>query len=574
MLQVRTIPERMMEWALLVTPPELFEAALLRFGFDAKRLALYGAVAVMLVLLAGIGAVPLWQRWPIRAILALGLGLWLLVMTVIMPLTSAGFFAIELIDGTKATVGGYLAVALAYAGAIALVRALVQDDEEAGDPIEFVDGPHWRLTSRRSAVGMLGGAAAVFGATVLLDRWGPKSRLAPVLVRDPQEPVPSGGIEHPNPHPNLVAPEPTRSVAVASSPIAAPVPSLSNSPSPSPPIVARAPEATLPEPPPPRQLARDKDGAALPSGRRPGELAELITSNEQFYVVTKNAGGDPTLRPDSWRLRIDGEVQRPVELDYATLRKLPAVEVTKTLECISNFVARCELAPFGCDLISTARWKGVRVAELLALAGGLKPGVVSLATIAADEFTTALPIEAALAEDTLLVYEMNGQVLPRDHGYPARVLVPGRYGMKNAKWVVALRAMSREFVDWYGQRSWSKQGIVKTMTRIDLPSPGAELPPGQHRLAGIAYGADRGVARVEFSVDDGQTWRESEIERAVGRDTWVRWQGSFSLAPGADLTIRARASDGTGAVQEEAFSLPQPDGGAGWPSIDVKAKQA
>ena len=125
--------------------------------------------------------------------------------------------------------------------------------------------------------------------------------------------------------------------------------------------------------------------------------------------------------------------------------------MTKTLECISNFVAKCELAPFGCDLISTARWRGVRVSDVLALAGG-RPGAASLATFGADEFTTSLPLEGGPGPETLLVYEMNGQVPPREHGYPVRMLVPGRYGMKNAKWVVALRVMNREFVDWYGQR--------------------------------------------------------------------------------------------------------------------------
>jgi DMSO/TMAO reductase YedYZ molybdopterin-dependent catalytic subunit len=309
---------------------------------------------------------------------------------------------------------------------------------------------------------------------------------------------------------------------------------------------------------------------ALASGRRPGELAELITRTPSFYVVTKNAGGDPVIRPADWRLRIDGAVQRSVELDYLNLRRLTSIEVTKTLECISNFTAKCELAPFGCDLISTAQWKGVRVSDLLDLAGGLQPGVVSVVAIAADEFTTALPVEAAMDDNCLLVFDMNGEVLPREHGYPARLLIPGRYGMKNAKWVTVLRAMKQEFVDWYGQRSWSKEGIVKTMTRIDVPAPGAQLPPGQHTVAGIAYAGDRGVLRVEYSVDDGQTWQPAELERLTGPDTWVRWRGQFSLPPAQTVGIVARATDGTGAVQEEAFSLPQPNGGAGWPRIEVK----
>ena len=119
--------------------------------------------------------------------------------------------------------------------------------------------------------------------------------------------------------------------------------------------------------------------------------------------------------------------------------------------------------------------------------------------------------------ETLLVYEMNGQVLPREHGYPARLLVPGRYGMKNAKWVVALRLVSRDFVDWYGQRNWTREGIVKTMTRIDTPAPEATLLPGEHRLAGIAYAGDRGIPRVEYSTDDGMTWQDARfIEPAAG----------------------------------------------------------
>src|SRR5207302_6335786 len=278
------------------------------------------------------------------------------------------------------------------------------------------------------------------------------------------------------------------------------------------------------------------DGAILPAGRRPGEFTDLITSNADFYVVTKNAGGDPQVQARGWRLRVEGEVNRPIELDYTSLRKLSADEVGCTRECISNFAAKCGVAPFGCDLISTARWKGVRVATILELAGGVKPNTTSVAVIAADEYTSALPVQVLMDPSALLVYEMNGEVLPREHGYPTRLLVPGRYGMKNAKWVVALRALSRDFVDWYGQRNWSRQAIVKTMTRIDYPAPGTVLPPGEHRIAGVAYAGDRGVAHVEFSVDGGDTWAFADLlEPAGGRDVWVRWQGQFTLPERAEL---------------------------------------
>jgi DMSO/TMAO reductase YedYZ molybdopterin-dependent catalytic subunit len=561
-LVVRTIPERVIEWLLLFVPPDQFEAALQRFGFDAKRYALYAAIAGTLLLLAALGAFALRRRWPTWAILGLGLGLWLFTMVVIMPLTDAGWFAIGLIDGTRAAVGGHLAVALTYAATLSIAAALLMRREHPADVRAAASG----APSRRSALLLTGGAVASLAVTFLAVRLMPR-RAAPtrVVVLDPQEPVPSGGIDQPKPHPNLVTTQenaPGPEAPTAGAPGSEPPPAAGPASTP----------ARFPEPRPARQLARDPDGAVLSAGRRPGQLSELITGNNDFYIVTKNAGGDPVLRAADWHLRIDGDVQRETELDYASLRNLPEVEATKTLECISNFVDECELAPFGCDLISTARWKGARLADVLELAGGLRPGVVSLSTISADEFTTALPVEVALDPGTLLVYEMNGEVLPREHGYPARILVPGRYGMKNAKWVIALRPLRREFIDWYGQRQWSKQGIVKTMTRIDTPARNAALPPDEHRIAGIAYAGDRGIDKVEFSADDGNSWQVAELlERPPGGDAWVRWEGRFTLKPGAEITLVSRATDGTGALQIREFSLPQPDGSSGWHHVKVKA---
>jgi DMSO/TMAO reductase YedYZ molybdopterin-dependent catalytic subunit len=588
-LGVRTIPERVMEGVLLFVPPDLFEALLRRFGFETKRYALYAVIVGMLLILAALGSVVLRQRWSTRATVALGIAFWLFTMVVIMPLTSAGYFAAELLDGRWAAVGGYLAVGLTYCAVLSAIRALShRRSGDARDEITESSG------TRRAAVFLLGGAVVTWGLTYLGAGLLPKSRTGTrVVVLDPQEPVPSGGIDPPNPHPKLVpapptaGPDPAPNLIVGSEwrPVPTPVaeatttvapkrdhtPAAESSPATSAPVSSEEPV----EPPAARPLARDNDGAVLPSGRREGELAGLITSNDDFYVVTKNAAGDPALRAADWRVTVDGDVQRPIDLDFDSLRKLPAVEVVRTLECISNFVDKCELAPFGCDLISTAHWKGTRLSDVLDLAGGLKPGVLSIVTFSADEFTTSLPIEAMLAPDSLLVYEMNGQPLPQEHGYPVRVLIPGRYGMKNAKWVVGLRPVRREVVDWYGQRNWSQQGIVKTMTRIDVPARGAALPPGHHRIAGIAYAGDRGIVMVEFSADDGKSWRPADLlEPAPGQDAWVRWQGSFTLQAGEERTLVSRATDGTGALQSEEFSLPQPNGSSGWHHAKVRATSA
>jgi DMSO/TMAO reductase YedYZ molybdopterin-dependent catalytic subunit len=461
---------------------------------------------------------------------------------VVMPLTSAGLFAMALLEGTAAAVLGYLAVSLSYAATLAVVHTRLRAET----------GPHRRprpaARERRTLLTVIGGAGVAYAATYASGLLQPVSARAPsILLVDPQEPVPSGGLDPLNSHPQSVAeqPEPAPTAVVGDTP-------------------------GLPEPGPARELQRDKDGAVLPSGRAAGQLAPAITSNRDFYIVTKNAAGDPNLRPNDWRLLVDGEVERRFQLDYATLRRLPAVEIAKTLECISNFVGKPFLAPFGAELISNAQWKGVPVRDILALTGGAKPSARWLAVFSADEYTCALPIEAALDPATLLVYEMNGEVLPREHGYPARLLVPGRYGMKNPKWVVGLRPMSREFLDWYGQRNWSKEGIVRTMSRIDSPAPGAKQPAGQNALSGVAYAGTRGIKRVEFSWDNGETWKDADLlEPPAGQDTWIRWRGSFEFSPGAKLTLVARATDGTDTIQDEPFTLPEPNGGTGWPHVEI-----
>jgi DMSO/TMAO reductase YedYZ molybdopterin-dependent catalytic subunit len=602
--QVRSLPERMLEWMLLFVPLDMFGAMLGAFGFEAKLYALYGSVLFSLAGLTLGGAFALRSGLQRPALAAIGPALWLFAMIIVMPLTSAGLFARDLVGGAAPTVLGYLATCLAFSGVLALFLPVDQEQERVSRsvdamlrqtagfgptaeplPVEWATpasaqpGPVGPLAalSRRAALVGIGGSAAALGATVVVARQR-GSALPRVVILDPQEPLPSGGVEPPKPHPEVVAQrvdavEPARPspTPAGASPVAAPAATATPAGG-----EAARPQPTRAASPTPvkRQLARDKDGAVLPSGRRPGDLAEFVTPTDKFYVVSKNAAADPELAADEWRLVVDGDVNRAIQLDFASLTRLPTVEVTKTIECISNFVAKCELAPFGCDLMSTATWKGVRLADVINLAGGLKPGVVALAAIAADEFTTALPIEAAMDPNTLIVFEMNGEPLPREHGYPARILVPGRYGLKNTKWVVALRPMRREFVDWYGQRNWSKLGQIKTMTRIDMPAPNAVLPPGDHRVAGVAYAGDRGIAKVEYTVDGGKSWRAAELldPSAAGKDTWVRWEGKVTLAPGAELTVVSRATDIGGAVQAEEFSLPQPDGGSGWHSLFLKAK--
>src|SRR3954454_19877528 len=164
-LVVRTVPERMMEWLLLFVPLDIFEAGLLRLGFDAKLYALYAAFGVTLSLLAALGTLVLLRRWSLGVILAIGVGLWLFVMLVILPLTGAGAFALELIDGTRANIGGYLAVALVYAAILAAASAWLTHDSP---PASSTSTILTTAPSRRAALLLFGGALTSYLATLVM----------------------------------------------------------------------------------------------------------------------------------------------------------------------------------------------------------------------------------------------------------------------------------------------------------------------------------------------------------------------------------------------------------------------
>ncbi|MBV8083636.1 MAG: molybdopterin-dependent oxidoreductase [Chloroflexi bacterium] len=545
--QLRTLPERLMETFLLVIPPDQFEAAIERFGPMAKDFALIGTYVVMALVLAVIGACAA-RYLPVWGILGMGVVLWLLAGAVIFPITGGGLFATGLLLQSPLLVNlVYLGIGLAYACCLLAARLGPAAPSEAASGAE----------TRRVFLTGVASAAVAFVATTFVGRSA--GRIVSAL---PQAslPVPA----NPAPAPSEAAP------AGTSEPASTALPSVSAAAVATPPPSATA--NPYPQPPPERALARDKDGALLAVNRPKGQLQASITPNEDFYTVTKNAAGDPILQAQDWRLIVDGAVKNPVQVDYLTLRMLPPVTFYKTLECISNLTAKCELTAFGCDLLSTAKWTGARLMDVLALAGGLKPGVVAIAAIGADEFSSSIPAAAASDPNVILAYEMNNGILPREHGFPVRLIIPGTYGLKNAKWIVNLKPMTQPYIDWYGERNWSQTAIVKTMSRIDEPQNGASVPAGPNRVAGVAYAGTRGVAKVEVSADNGRTWQPADFaEPPLGPDTFVRWQSTFQIAAGQALSLVVRATDGSGQLQTETFNLPQPNGGTGWHSVDVKA---
>ncbi|WP_307851946.1 molybdopterin-dependent oxidoreductase [Williamsia sp. CHRR-6] len=319
---------------------------------------------------------------------------------------------------------------------------------------------------------------------------------------------------------------------------------------------------------------RDREKFAVPSAVNdepiaPGELTStggrtpFITPNNDFYRID-TALRPPQVTSGSWGLRIHGEVEREVKLTFADLRRMPAIEKMVTLACVSNEV--------GGDLIGNAVWTGYRLRDLLAMAG-VKPGADMVLSASTDGFTAGTPLEAMTDDrDSLLAVAMNGKPLPIEHGYPARLVVPGLYGYVSAtKWVTSLEVT--RFADataYWTTRGWSAKGPIKTSSRIDVPADGASVQAGSVTVAGVAWSQPRGINAVEIRVDDG-AWQRATLEGPDVPDAWRMWTWTWSATRG-DHKLTVRAFDGEGRQQSAVVSRPDPDGATGLHTISVTVR--
>ncbi len=284
-----------------------------------------------------------------------------------------------------------------------------------------------------------------------------------------------------------------------------------------------------------------------------------ITSADTFYYVSKNLTSDPDVQVENWQLTISGRVQHPYALSYAELQRLPAVERFQTLACISNEV--------GGPYISTGKFRGARLADILN-AAGLQPDSRELIFRSADGYSDSLHLAQALSPETLVVYALNDAPLARAHGFPARLLIPGLYGMKNGKWLTSLEVGIGGYQGYWEQRGWTHEAVIKTMSRIDTPLDGDRLTTRPTIIAGIAFAGDRGISRVDVTVDGGATWQTAQMRRPLNALTWTLWQYPWTPTPG-DHVIGVRAIDGQGHVQTQKTDAPLPSGASGYHAILV-----
>lgn len=305
-------------------------------------------------------------------------------------------------------------------------------------------------------------------------------------------------------------------------------------------------------------LARQVIGAVPRYSTRGSGLPEAITPTNRFYTIAKDVR-PPEIKAEQWRLEVSGLVEHSLSLRYDELRALPSEEFVQTLECISNEI--------GGDLISTGRFRGVPLSTVLDQAG-VQPAARVAHFISADDYTETMLLDQARAAHVFLVYELNGAPLPREHGFPLRVLGAGTFGMKNPKWLTQIEIADSAPLGFWEQRGWTNQPVVQTMARIDEPS-GGQVAGGEVALAGIAYTGDRGVQRVEVSLDDGATWEPAAIDPPLSALSWVFWRHLRTL-PAGSYRVLVRATDGTGAVQTPQRTGTFPRGATGYHGIRLR----
>ena len=309
-------------------------------------------------------------------------------------------------------------------------------------------------------------------------------------------------------------------------------------------------------------------------------FADAITPIENFFVRTHVYA--PTVALESWRLTVDGNVAQPLTLSMDDLRKMPSVELVSVLECAGNGRAFYDPPVAGLQwqqgAVGNGRWRGVRLADVLKHAG-VKAGAVEVLFDGADvplgkmaDFRRSIPMQKALHADTLLAYEMNGQPLPAEHGFPLRAVVSGWAGDSWAKWVTGIRVLTQPDAGYWMTSTYKHPGrpvapgtllpaaSLPTLTSLRIksviasPEPGAVLKPGVPILIrGVAWSGDSGPVRsIDVSVDTGRTWSAARFLDPQSKWGWRRWEFRWTPSSERFHTIFARARDATGGIQPTA----------------------
>jgi DMSO/TMAO reductase YedYZ molybdopterin-dependent catalytic subunit len=270
-----------------------------------------------------------------------------------------------------------------------------------------------------------------------------------------------------------------------------------------------------------------------------GEVA--ITPNADFYTVAYRVTNPPI--PADWSLTVTGLVDNPLALTLQDIQQLETVEEMRTLECISN--------PAGGTLIGNAIWKAVRLTDVLDMAK-FKPTTRELKLESFDGYSTAVPLELGLDPKSLLAFEMNGVPLPVDHGFPLRVIWPGRYGMKQPKWLQRITAIADHYLGYWESQGWSNQALVLPNSRIDTPEDGDVVLADGLQVRGVAFAdGNDGIAKLDVSFNDGESWQETTLVRGPNPFVWTNWAWRGTVPTGTAVLL-ARVTTNSGKTQDNS----------------------
>jgi DMSO/TMAO reductase YedYZ molybdopterin-dependent catalytic subunit len=293
-------------------------------------------------------------------------------------------------------------------------------------------------------------------------------------------------------------------------------------------------------------------------------VSPIVVPNADFYRIDTRLN-TPRVDSATWSLKVHGMVDREITLTYDQLLARPLVERYVTIACVSNEV--------GGKLVGNAKWTGTSLIDLLNEAG-IQAGATQVVGRSFDGWTAGFPTAhlSSAGSEAMVVVAMNGEPLPQQHGFPARLIVPGLFGYVSAtKWLTEIELTTLEAFDAYWiPLGWAKEGPILTQSRIDRPMNGAIVSPGSYEVAGVAWAPTRGVARVEVRVDDG-AWQPAQLSQPLSNYAWVQWRATIDAAAGTHhLTVRA--TDGTGETQPEARTSPPPSGARGWHQVLFTAR--
>jgi hypothetical protein len=294
----------------------------------------------------------------------------------------------------------------------------------------------------------------------------------------------------------------------------------------------------------------------------PPRETTYFTTNSKFYVVNYADSVVSVSREvniEQWKLNVKGEVKKPMSLGWRDILNRDSYDQVSTLMCIDTLP--------GGDSLGNATWRGISLQQLLKDAGADEDTARDVIFRGIDGYDDSIPFTRAMQDDVMLAFLMNGEKLPKEHGFPLRLIVPGLYGIKNVKWIHEIEVYPGDYLGYWQRKGWTDDGTIKIFSRIDSPGHYQTLKGPEQTFRGIAFGGPHTISKVELSFDAGRTWHECRIDPPMSPYSWVIWSYTWKPPKAGKYQTVVRATDTKGQLQIAELVRPQPAGASGYHTI-------